>query len=676
MTRQKVLITAALPYANGAIHFGHLAGSYLPADCFARFSRLIGNDVCFICGSDEYGVAIALSAEQAGRSPQEHVDHFHAVNQSLFKAVGMSFDHYSRTTWVGHKATVDAFFLSLLRNGYIEDKESERLYCEEDGRFYADRYVIGTCPKCGFSDARGDECTSCGASYEAEDLLNPRTKIGNRPLTKKRTRHWYLRLDLFKDKLLQWLEAKPWKQNVVNFIKKYIEDVRPRAITRDMKWGIPVPLPEAVGKVFYVWFDAPIGYISASKEWAESIGDADRWQSYWLDPACRLIQFLGKDNIPFHGAVFPAMIMGQDVPYKLVDEMPANEFYTLGGRQFSKSEGWFVDLGSFLEKYTADQLRYTIASNAPETQDSEFTWKDFQNRCNADLLGKFGNFIHRTLVFAKNVCSGLVPEAKAIHEDDVKFLERCRELASQAKSSYAHFRLRKAAQTVMELAQIGNVYFDIKKPWQKDQDPEVVNTSIHCCLECLKILALIASPIIPAASSEIFRQLGLEDQYQSRGWDEQMAFSLPPGHRLGTPQPLFRKIEDAEIAFEEESLQLKSKPLQPAAQPAVTPISIDDFRRVKMEVVEIEKAELVPNSKKLILLHVATSMGSRQIVSAIALAFHPDELVGKRVVACMNLQSTRIKGVESQGMILTAESPDGAIKLLEVSSAKIGSEIT
>jgi methionyl-tRNA synthetase len=676
MSRQKILITAALPYANGAIHFGHLAGSYLPADCYARFARLIGNEVCFICGSDEYGVAIALSAEQAGRSPQEHVDHFHAINQSLFAAVGMSFDHYSRTTWVGHKASVEDFFQTLLRNGYIDDRESERLYCEEDGRFYADRYVIGTCPKCGHPEARGDECTSCGASYEAEDLKNPRTKIGGKPLIMRRTRHWYLRLDLFKDRLLKWLEAKPWKPNVVNFIKKYIEDIRPRAITRDMKWGIPVPLPEAAGKVLYVWFDAPIGYISATKEWAESIGDPDRWEAYWLDPKCRLIQFLGKDNIPFHGAVFPAMIMGQDLPYKLVDEMPANEFYTLAGRQFSKSEGWFVDLATFLEKYSADQLRYAIASNAPETQDSEFTWKDFQNRCNADLLGKFGNFVHRTLVFAKNFCSGVVPEAKNLHEDDVKFLERCRELASQAKSSYSQFRLRKAAQTFMEVAQLGNVYFDIKKPWQKGQDPQTVHTTMYCCLECVKILSLISAPITPSASAEIVRQLGLEGQFQAQGWDEQMAFSLPAGHRLGAPSPLFRKIEDEEIALEEAKLQSRGKQEQPVVTPDVPSVSLDDFRRVQMEVVEILKAEPVANSQKLLVLQVETGKGSRQIVSGIAQAFRPEELIGKRVVACTNLISTRIRGVESQGMLLTAEGSNGALQLLEVAAAKVGSVIS
>ena len=674
MTKQKVLITAALPYANGAIHFGHLAGSYLPADCFARFSRLMGNETCFICGSDEYGVAIALSAEMAGKTPQEHVDHFHAVNKALFSALGISFDHYSRTTWAGHNATVENFFLTLLKNGYVDASESDRLYCEGDGRFYADRYVVGTCPKCGHSEARGDECTACGASYEAEDLKNPRTKIGGKPLVKKSTRHWFLRLDLFKDRLLKWLETKSWKPNVVNFIKKYIEDIRPRSITRDMKWGIPVPLPEASGKVFYVWFDAPIGYISATKEWAESIGDPVRWESYWLDPACRLVQFLGKDNIPFHGAVFPAMLMGQDLPYKLVDEMPANEFYMLAGRQFSKSEGWYIDVADFLERYSADQIRYAIASNAPETQDSEFTWKDFQNRCNADLLGKFGNFVHRTLVFAKNVCHGTVPEPKDLAEDEVQFLERCRELASQAKAAYAQFRLRKASSVIMELAQLGNVFFDMKKPWAKEQDPQTIANTISCCLECVKILSLISLPIIPTASAEIVALLGLEPQFQTRGFDDQMAFILPAGHRLGAPKPLFRKIEDEEIAREEAKLQ-PQKPQEPAASEAPT-VSIDEFHRVNMEVVEVLRAEVAPKSQKLLLLHVLTSTGPRQIVSGIAQFFKPEELVGKRLVACLNLPTARIRGLESQGMILAATGPDGKVALLETPSSSVGAKVS
>ena len=672
MKKQKVLITAALPYANGAIHFGHLAGSYLPADCYARFQRLIGNEVCFICGSDEYGVAIQMSADLAKKTPQEHVDHFHTVNKALFAALGMSFDHYSRTTWHGHSETTISFFETLLKNGYIEKKESERLFCEQDNQFYADRYVVGTCPSCGYENARGDECTSCGASYEAEDLKNPRTKIGNKPLQKRPTTHWYLRLDLFKDKLLAWLGSRSWKPNVVNFIKKYIQDIRPRAITRDMKWGIPVPLPEAKGKVFYVWFDAPIGYISATKEWAEHIGDPDRWKEFWLDQNTKLVQFLGKDNIPFHGAIFPSILMGQDLPYKLVDEMPANEFYNLAGRQFSKSEGWYVDLSEFLGKYSPDQLRYCIAANAPETQDSEFTWRDFQSRCNADLLGKLGNFVHRTLVFAKNFCGGLTPETKNLTAEDKEFLVSCERLVNEAKESYSQFRLRKAAQTLMELAQVGNQYFDAKKPWADAKDEstqQLMKNTIGCCIECVKLLALVASPIMPRVSVDILRQLDLDEAFKPLSWDEQAAFQIPSGLPLREPQHLFRRIEDEEIAVEEAKLQSHG-----VQEEAVNTISIDEFRKAKLEIVEIIAAERIPKSKKLLRLQALTSQGQRQIVAGIGGTFTPESLVGKRIVACLNLEPCKLMNTESQGMILAAEH-EGQIRLLEIPEFPVGAEI-
>lgn len=675
MKKKKILITAALPYANGAMHFGHLAGSYLPADCYARFQRLLGNDVCFICGSDEYGVAIAMSAELAGKTPKEHVDHFHAVNKGLFAAMGMSFDHYSRTTWHGHNATTISFFETLLKNGYLEKKESERLFCKEDGRFYADRYVVGTCPSCGYENARGDECTSCGASYEAEDLKNPRTKIGNKSLSMRSTTHWYLRLDLFKDKLLAWLDTRDWKPNVVNFIKKYIEGIRPRAITRDMEWGIPVPLPEAKGKVLYVWFDAPIGYISATREWAELIGDPDRWKEYWLNQETHFVQFLGKDNIPFHGAVFPAMLMGQDLPYKLVDEMPANEFYNLAGRQFSKSEGWYVDLAEFLEKYSADQLRYAIAANAPETQDSEFTWKDFQSRCNADLLGKLGNFVHRTLVFAKNFCGGVIPEASGLAAEDTEFLVSCERLANEVKESYSQFRLRKAAQTIMELAQLGNQYFDAKKPWQDAKDEsthQLMRNTIACCLECVKLLALTSSPIMPRLSVNILRQLDLDEAFKTLTWDEQVLFQLPAGLLLGAPQHLFKKIEDEEIEKEEAKLRSQASCTQ---KEETSCISIDEFRKAQLEVVEIVAAERIAKSKKLLKLQVLTSMGQRQIVAGIGAVFSPETLVGKHVVACLNLEPCTLMNTESQGMILAAEH-EGQLRLLEIADLPAGSKIS
>ncbi|MGH7249777.1 MAG: methionine--tRNA ligase, partial [Minisyncoccia bacterium] len=405
---EKILITSALPYANGPLHFGHIAGAYLPGDCYARFQRLMGNDVLYICGSDEHGVAITLSAELAKRTAKEHVDLFHKINKDFFDRLGFSFDHYSRTTWPGHVPTTQEFYEALRRKGVIEERTENHLYSEQEGRFLADRYVVGTCPKCGYEEARGDECQRCASSYEATDLKNPRSKLTGSSLTLKLSTHLYLRFDKFKGQLTEWIGKKHWKENVIHFAMQYINDLKPRAITRDSDWGIPVP--GYPGKVFYVWFDAPIGYVSATKEWAEKIGKPHRWEDYWFDPKCKLVHFIGKDNIPFHAVFFPAMLMGQDRPYKLPDEIPANEFYMLEGRQFSKSEGWYIDLQEFFSRYTADQARYVIAANAPETSDSAFSWKDFQMRCNAELLGKFGNFVNRVLVFAKQHCGSKVPK--------------------------------------------------------------------------------------------------------------------------------------------------------------------------------------------------------------------------------------------------------------------------
>jgi len=705
-SRQKVLITAALPYANGAIHFGHLAGAYLPADCYARFQRLLGNDVCFICGSDEYGVAISLSSEIHGRSPKDHVDIFHEKNKELFNSLLMSFDHYSRTTAPIHAETTKEFFLVLHEKGLVTPMESEQLFCEEDNRFYADRYVVGGCPKCGFSEARGDECTRCGASYEAIELKAPRTKRGNKPLTRKKTVHWYLRLDLIKKDLLQWIETKTsWKSNVVHFIKSYIEDLKPRAITRDMSWGIPVPLPEAEGKVLYVWFDAPIGYISATKEWAaQKTSDPDSWRRFWLEPSTKLVQFIGKDNIPFHAVIFPAMIMGQNLPFKMVDELPANEFYTLQGKQFSKSEGWYVDLEEFLQNFDPEFLRYTIASNAPETQDSEFTWKDFQIKVNTDLVGKFGNFIHRTLVFAKNNCAGQVPSQEKLDPIDHDFIAAIYEKISMIKEAYSSFKLRKACQLIMELAQLGNVYFDAKKPWAKVKDglseQDLIasrNTTINLCLDCVRLLSLAVRPILPHTSEKILHLLSQDfstaaDSHNSCTWDEEVSKKLAVGTILmHDPKPLFQKIEDPIIDMEQSKLSSKTESLPnntAEVKPALlsseeksgelqasSEITFDDFQKVVLEVVEIVAAEVVPKSKKLLRLQVKGKNGQRQILSGIAQHYAPDSLIGKKVVACINLKPAKLMGLESQGMILAASSEEGKLELVEVQSSPYGASV-
>lgn len=669
--QKKLLITAALPYANGPIHFGHIAGAYLPADCYARFQRLMKNDVLYICGSDEYGVAITMSAESAGRAPQEHVDIFHALNEELFKKLHISFNHYSRTTWKGHEAPVRQYFLDLLANGYIEERVTDQLYSEADQKFLADRYVVGECPKCGFLNARGDECPSCGASYEATDLKNPRSKLTQAPLTRRPTKHWFLLLDKFKDKLLAWVETKQWKPNVVNFVKGYIQEMHPRAITRDSKWGIPVPLPGAEGKVLYVWFDAPIGYISAAMDWAQKAGDAELWKSYWLDPKTKLVHFIGKDNIPFHAAIFPAMTMGQNQPYKLVDELPANEFYKLEGKQFSKSDGWYIDLADFLTRYTTDQIRYTIAANAPETSDSEFTWKDFQLRCNTDLLGKYGNLVNRIFVFAKNHCEGRVPARGNLQQVDQEFLVGIQQKVEQAKENYEAFKLRAAAQTMMELAQLGNVYFDKKRPWQDAKQAEtrpVMETTLACCFECLKALALISFPIIPETANQLWKMLGYTSELSDEDWQGVASREIASGQQLLEPKILFKKVEDEQMDQEMAKLQEISQKSETAPvrtyEPLLPLIDIEDVKKLDLRVGIVLSAVPVPKSKKLLQLEVDLGFEKRTVVAGISQTYQPDQIIGKRVVVVANLKPATLMGVQSQGMLLAGH--DGS--QLEIAS--------
>lgn len=680
---KKILITSALPYANGPLHFGHIAGAYLPGDCYARFKRMQkGNEVLYICGSDEYGVAITLSAELAGRTPQQHVDIYHEVIQDLFKKLHFSFDHYSRTTWPGHVETTQQFFTELMDNGFIEEKVTEQLYSVADNRFLADRYVVGTCPKCGFTNARGDECTECGASYEATDLKEPRSKITNAPLNLQPTQHWFLKLELFKERLNEWLESRNWKPNVAHFIKGYIAELHSRSITRDSTWGVPIPLPNTDGKVLYVWFDAPIGYISATKEWAEKIGDKERWKQFWCDRETKVVSFIGKDNIPFHAAIFPAMIMGQTSFYKLVDELPANEFYKLEGRQFSKSDGWYIDLEDFFKHYTADQIRYTIAANAPETADSEFTWKDFQMRCNTELLGKYGNLVNRVMTFAHRQCGGEVP-VPSLEEIDELFLNDMQVLIKEAFECYENFRLRRVCQVIMELAQLGNVYFDSKTPWKDVKGDENarkrMETTIYCCLECLKSLALISFPLIPETSTKVWKMIGNDKDITEEDWEAAAGKVLPVHQKLGEPEILFQRVEDAQIDKEIEKLHamaaktLNAKPIE--YTPLKPTIEIDAFQAIDLRVGLILEAAPVPKSKKLLLLKVDLGFEQRSILSGISQYYKPEELIGKRVAVIANLKPAKLMGIESQGMLL-AGSLDSSLELLSVQNLPAGSCIT
>ncbi len=679
---EKVLITSALPYANGPLHFGHIAGAYLPGDCYARFQRLLKNEVLYICGSDEYGFAITLSAELAKRNPQQHVDIFHAIIKDFFKKLNLSFDHYSRTTWKGHIQPVQQYFLDLLANGYIEAKETDQLYSEADGRFLADRYVVGTCPRCAFQNARGDECPDCGASYEATDLINPRSKMTNAPLVLKATKHWFLLLDKFKDRLLAWLKTKDWKPNVTNFIKKYIQDLRPRAITRDSTWGVPIPLPNTEGKVLYVWFDAPIGYISATMEWAQLKGDPDSWKNYWYDSATKLVHFIGKDNIPFHAAIFPAMTMGQNQPYKLVDELPANEFFKLEGRQFSKSDGWYIDLDDFFSRYTADQIRYAIAANAPETSDSEFTWKDFQLRCNTELLGKYGNLVNRVLVFAKNHCGSRVPPMNDLEPIDQEFLNNIQKLVEQAYESYHSFKVRRASQIMMELAQLGNVYFDSKRPWQAAKSAETktsMETTIACCLECLKALALISYPIIPETANRVWKLLGFNFPLEQENWKGVVAKKIAEGGMLTEPEILFQKIEDVQIQEETAKLHALAAKVKESEPKAFTPqkelVDIEDFRKLDLRVGLVTKAAAVPKSKKLFQLEVDLGFEKRTIVAGISQHYQPDEIIGKKVVIVANLKPATLMGIQSQGMVLAANF-DSTLEVVTLDDLPPGSVVS
>ncbi|MEM7174850.1 MAG: methionine--tRNA ligase [Chlamydiota bacterium] len=663
---EKILITAALPYANGPLHLGHLAGAYLPADVYARFERLRGSDVLYICGSDEYGIAITLSAEIAHRNPQEHVDLYHQMSREFFAKLNISFDHYSRTTWQGHRETTTAFFRDLLEAGYIEDKVTEQLYSETDHRFLSDRYVVGTCPKCRFEAARGDECPQCGASFEATDLIAPRSKVTGSPLTLKKTRHWFLRFDLFKKQLTAWLGKKNWRPNVKKFAQNYIDDLKPRAITRDSDWGIPVPLPEAAGKVFYVWFDAPIGYISATREWALKTGqNPDAWKEYWLDQKTTLVQFIGKDNIPFHAIFFPAMIMGQKTPYKLVDQLPANEFYHLEGKPFSKSAHWFIDLDDFFSCFSADQVRYAIAANAPESHDSSFCYRDFQSRCNAELLGKYGNLVNRVLVFVQTHCDGKVPPLTHLDAEDSTFLHQIEALVKKCSSAYEHFQLRKAASYVMELAAASNGYFDRKKPWRGAKDPtlaEAMGTTIGCCLKALALLALTSYPIIPETAEKVWLMLGQQKPLSTARWQEVLDLTLPAKRPLPKPTILFHKVEDEVITAKINALQEK-QPTLAASPPLKEEIAFDLVEKLDLRVGKIIAAELVPKSSKLLKVTVDLGFETRTIVSGIAKSY-PDlrVLIGKKVAVVANLKPAKLMGIESQGMLLTAgEMPPFAL---------------
>lgn len=552
-----IFITAALPYANGVVHFGHLAGCYLPADITARFFRLKGNPVFFLCGSDEYGFAITLSAQIEGRTPQEHVDEYHKKNTNLFNKMDIAFDVYSRTTNPCHAPRSQEFFKKLLENGFIQKRTTEQLYSKEDGQFLADRYVVGTCPHCGYENARGDECPSCAASYEATDLLSPRSKVTGALLEKKETEHWFLLLDLFKEELEAFLSMRPWKSNVLAYAKNYAKNLKPRAITRDSEWGVKVPIEGVDGKVLYVWFDAPIGYISIAEEYGVEQGDLGLWQRLWKEEyETHLIQFLGKDNIPFHAVIFPAMLMGQKEGFRLVDDLVSNEFLMLEGKQFSKSEKWYIDLEEAISKYSSDHIRFALTRIAPETSDSEFRWSDFQQMCNSELVGKFGNFANRTLTLLEKHFDNKIPEENYRGEEEDFLDAKVEKGLKKIESFYSEYSPRRALEAFLELVQDANQYFDRTKPWilAKEGEMELLSTALYECAELLRKMAIVVYPILPDGATRLWHLLGYSESPLVRGWSSLYDEKIPFHQVLRKKEILFRKIEDQEIEEEKQKL--------------------------------------------------------------------------------------------------------------------------
>ena len=665
-TPKRYTITAALPYTNGPIHIGHLAGVYVPADIYARYLRLKGHDVAFICGSDEHGVPITIKAKKEGVSPQDIVDKYHAIIKKSFEDFGITFDNYSRTSAKIHHETASEFFEILYDKKEFVEETSEQLYDEEAKQFLADRFVIGTCPKCGFEESYGDQCENCGTSHNATDLINPKSAItGNKP-TLKQTKHWYLPLNKHEDFLRKWIlvdHKKDWKPNVYGQCKSWIDDgLRPRAVTRDLDWGIPVPVEGGEGKVLYVWFDAPIGYISSTKEWAKRIGKD--WENYWKDKDTKLIHFIGKDNIVFHCIIFPAMLKAEG-SYILPENVPANEFLNLENNKLSTSKNWAVWLHEYLIEFPdkQDVLRYVLTANAPETKDNDFTWKDFQARNNNELVAIFGNFINRVVVLTNKYFDGIVPTPGELSEVDKETLAAVGAYPNVISSSIDRYRFREALAELINLARLGNKYLADEEPWKVIKlDETRVQTIMYVALQIASALATLCEPFLPFTANKLKGILA----HDENDWNDinSKAVLLPKRHQIGKAELLFTKIEDSEIQAQLDKL-LASKAANEAADKSVEPqkdeITFNDFTKLDMRVGTILEAEKMPKTKKLLVLKVDTGIDVRTIVSGIAESFTPEEIVGKRVTVLVNLAPRTLRGVASQGMILMTETPEGKL---------------
>ncbi len=667
---KRYTITAALPYTNGPIHIGHLAGVYVPADIFARYQRLKNNDVAFICGSDEHGVAISIKAKKEGTTPQAIIDKYHAIIKQSFADFGISFDNYSRTSAPIHHQTASDFFKKLYEQGDFIEEISEQLYDEEAHQFLADRFVIGTCPKCGNPEAYGDQCERCGSSLNATDLIDPKSSITGSKPTLKATKHWFLPLNRYQEFLEKWIlegHKSDWKPNVYGQVKSWLDDeLKPRAVTRDLDWGIPVPVEGAEGKVLYVWFDAPIGYISSTKEWAEREGKD--WRPYWQDSDTQLVHFIGKDNIVFHCIIFPAMLKAEG-SFILPANVPANEFLNLEGNKLSTSKNWAVWLHEYLQDFPNQQdvLRYVLTANAPETKDNDFTWKDFQARNNNELVAIFGNFINRVAVLTQKYYEGVVPQADTYNNVDTETLRQITELTEKIEQSLERYRFREAQQELMNMARLGNKYLADEEPWKLIKtDPERVKTVMYIALQIATALAVASEPFLPFTSEKLKRML----QLGAITWESLKTNAtelLKAGHRIGVAELLFEKIEDAAIEKQLQRLEntklANKQEAQVNAETEVAPqkelISYDDFAKMDIRIGTILEAEKMPKADKLLVLKVDTGIDKRTIVSGIAQSFTPEEIIGKKVTVLVNLAPRKLRGVESQGMILMVENSEG-----------------
>ncbi|MDA7808065.1 methionine--tRNA ligase [Flavobacteriaceae bacterium] len=681
---KRYTITAALPYTNGPIHIGHLAGVYVPADIYARYLRGQGKDVAFICGSDEHGVAISLKAKKEGKTPQEVIDQYDQLIRTSFKKFGIEFDNYSRTSRAIHHNTAQEIFSDLYQKGIFEEKETEQLFDPEANQFLADRYVTGTCPICQHPEAYGDQCENCGSSLSATELINPQSTISGSQPEMRKTKHWYLPLNQYEAFLKSWIlegHQSDWKPNVYGQVKSWIDNgLQPRAVTRDLDWGIPVPVSDANGKVLYVWFDAPIGYISSTKEWAAEKGKD--WEPYWKDKDTQLVHFIGKDNIVFHCIIFPVMLHASG-DYILPENVPANEFLNLEGQKISTSKNWAVWLHEYLEAFPDQQdvLRYVLTANAPETKDNDFTWEEFQARNNNELVAIYGNFINRVVVLTHKYYDGVVPSPESLFKEDQLVLDAMKLLPNKIGHAITQYRFREASQLLMQLARIGNKYLADAEPWKQIKtDPVRVTTIMHTALQISAGLAVLSEPFLPHTAKKLTALLQLE-KLQLK-WDDvnQKEELIPTDHKIEKAQLLFQKIEDVQMDEQRAKLASSAKQNQSETQiiaPLKPQTTFENFTALDLKVAQIIEAKKVDKTKKLMELKVQLGNEIRTVVSGIAQDFDAAELIGKKVTLLTNLAPRTLKGIESNGMILLGENKQGHFVFVhpEDESVQNGTEI-